>query len=234
MEPFDYDAIRARIAELVVEMRPQARAEAWKVYQRAPHALELDELEAIALLGLAQASSKFIQYNESHGWPPDDYRYFAVYCLRRMRGAMLDAMRSQDWVTRSARTRAKLLRASGQDLGLNEQQLAEATGMSVDEVRDTIAAVAARPVSMDAEPHDVPDPGDVEGQAVVSSVLEAAHAALLSQPPEARVLCALRFYHNLSVAEAAAVIGFGKEEDAARLLTDAVLAVHQAMMRAVM
>jgi RNA polymerase sigma factor FliA len=224
--------LKARIDQMAADFMPQVRAEAWKVYQRAPHALELEELVSLGLLGMTQAVAAWPAYCHRNRYSPEATEFLIAYILRRVRGAMLDALRSQDWVTRSARTRAKALREAGQDQGLGEAELAAAAGMSVREVRDTIAAVAARPVSLDAEPHDVPAVASTESQAVVSSVLEAASKALRGFPPRAQALIALRYYHGLSLAEAAAVLG-ADEAEAGRWQEEAVTAMHSAMVRAV-
>lgn len=221
----------ARIAELTGEIIPQARAEAFKIWQRAPHALELDELESIALGGLAQAAARWQRYCWEKGHDPTAYEYYPAYSLRRMRGAMLDWLRSQDWVTRSARTRAKVLRDAGQDHGLTEGELSAATGLTVEEIRGTMAAVAGRPVSLDAEPHDLPGPADVEGAAVVSEVLGAAIAVIAQLPRAAREILVLRYYHGQDAAQAARGAGVTAEEGAA-LYADAVLKIHAEMMRA--
>jgi DNA-directed RNA polymerase specialized sigma24 family protein len=155
-------------------------------------------------------------------------------CLRRIRGAILDAMRANDWVTRSARTRAKALRDAGGDRGMDEAALAAATGLSSVQIRETAAAVAARPFSFDAEPHDVADSSeDVEGAAVVSSVLASVTAALGAMDQSAARLLVLRYYEGLSVADAAAALGV-EPEVARELHEEAVLAVHDAMLRSVM
>lgn len=166
------------------------------------------------------------------GHDPAALHYFRAFCLARMRGAMLDYLRAQDWVTRSERTRAKLLRAAGQDRGLSDAQLAEATGMSLGEVRGALAAVAARPVSIDAEPHDVAGEDDVEGQAVVSEVLSAVHGVIARRGEPVRTILVLRYYHNMTVSELAPCAGVS-EEEAAQLCQEAVLEAHAAMMRAV-
>src|SRR6202034_3675307 len=101
------------------------------VGQRAPHALEMDELESLALSGLAAAAARWPGYCAQNDHDPTAYQFFRAYCLRRMRGSMLDYLRSQDWVTRSARTRAKALRAAGQDRGLSDAELARASSMSL-------------------------------------------------------------------------------------------------------
>lgn len=223
--------LKARIDQMAADFMPQVRAEAWKVYQRAPHALELDELVSLGHLGMTQAVNRWPAYCREHGYDPEATQYLIAYILRRVRGAMLDALRAQDWVTRSARTRAKALREAGQDQGLTDQELALASGMSVEEVRETVAAVAARPVSLDAEPHDVPAAEGTESRVVVSSILAAAVSELRRCSPYARAVVVLRYYHGCTNAEAAAVLG-AEEADVARWHEAAVTAVREAMARA--
>jgi RNA polymerase sigma factor for flagellar operon FliA len=230
MTPSELDAELDRLAE---EVRPQARAEAWRAFQRAPHALELDELHAIALTGLAQARARWRTYCAQYGRDPERIEYFVAYILRRMRGAILDAMRSQDWVTRSARTKVKLLREHGSETGATEAELARATGLSAREIRDASAALAARPVSFDAEPHDVTDAtADVEGTAVVSGVLQAATAVVAALPETARYLMVFRYYEGMSLVAAAQLLGVEPDE-ARRQWESAVLAVYDSMLKAV-
>jgi RNA polymerase sigma factor for flagellar operon FliA len=228
----DDAAVRARVAELVTEIYPSARSEAFRVWQRAPHALELDELESLALSGLASAAARWPAYCEQHGHSPEAFEYFKAYVTRRMRGAILDHLRSQDWVTRSARTKAKALRDAGQDRGLSDAELAKATGMDLGEVRGTLAAVAARPVSFDAEPHDVAGEDDVEGQAVVSQVLAAMTGVISRAGDRVRVIFVLHYFHGMPLADLAPFAGVSVEE-AARIHQAVALDVHQAMMKAV-
>ena len=224
--------VRARLAELTAEIVPSARSVAYRVWQQAPHALEMDELEALALSGLASAQARWPVYCAEHGHDPTAYQFFRAYALRRMRGAILDWLRSQDWVPRSTRTRAKVLRDVGQDRGLSDAQLAAAAGMTVAEVRETTAAVAARPVSIDAEPYDVAGEDDVEGQAVVAEVLKAVSGTVAGLSEPARTILALKYYHGMALPELAPFAGVTPEE-ASRVHLEAVLVIHQAMMKAV-
>jgi RNA polymerase sigma factor for flagellar operon FliA len=226
------EEIRRRIGELVADIVPLARSEAYRVWQKAPHALEMDELEALALSGLASAAARWMPYCAERGHDPSRFEYFYAFCLRRMRGSMLDYLRSQDWVTRSARTKAKALREAGSDRGLSDAELAAATGMGIDDVRATAAAVSARPVSIDAESYDVAAQDDVEGQAVVGQVLAALSAVVTELPETARVVLVLRYYHSMSVPEAAGYAGVSVDE-AARLHQGAILQVHAAMLAVV-
>lgn len=225
--------LEAELDKLADEIRPQARAEAWKAFQRAPHALELDELHSIALTGLAQARRRWPAYCEKYGYSPYRTEFFAAFTLRRIRGAILDAMRANDWVTRSARTRAKRLRDAGSDQGRPETELAAVTGLTSREIRDVTAAVAARPVSFDAEPQDVADAAeDVEGAAVVSSVLDAVASAVARLDKLAREVLALHYYEGLPVPAVAGSLGVPARE-ARDAYERGVYAVHNAMLLAV-
>lgn len=228
----DDAAVRARIDELVLEIYPSARSEAYRVWQRAPHALEMDELVSLALYGLASAARRWPEYCRVKGHDPAAYQFFRAYALRRMRGSMLDYLRAQDWVTRSARTKAKELQRAGADRGLSDAELAAATGMDIAEVREVNAAVAARPVSIDAERVDAAAEDDVEGQAVVMQVLAAVTGAAARLGEEQRLLLALRYYHGIPVAEAAGYAGITPDE-ACRLHQAAVLEIHSAMLEVV-
>lgn len=228
----DEAAVRLRVAELTAEIVPSARAEAYRVWQRAPHALEMDELEGLALSGLAAAAHRWPVYCAAKGFDPTAFEFFRAYVTRRMRGAMLDYLRSQDWVTRSARTKAKALRDAGQDRGRSDAELAAATGMSIGEVRETMAAVAARPVSMDAEPHDVAAEDDVEGQVVVSQVLAAMNGVISRLGDHERVILVLRYHQGMTLPELAPYIGVTPDE-AARLHQAVILECHRAMMEVV-
>lgn len=248
-EDGDGSGLDPEIRRLVIEMMPQARSEAWKVFSSAPHALDLDELTSLAYTGLMAAAARWKTYCAERGFSPGcgqvpcadpascGTRYFAAYSLRRIRGSMLDALRSQDWVTRSMRAKAKALRDAGQDLGASEAELAEQTNLTRKQIRDTLAGVAARPVSLDGlksdgVPHDVPDSGDVEGQVVVSSILAQVLRAIDAMDAETQVILAFRFHQNLEFGAIAELLGTA-EERVIDLHDAGVLAIHEVMLRAV-
>jgi RNA polymerase sigma factor for flagellar operon FliA len=65
-----------------------------------PTFVEVDDLFGAGLLGLMQAIDKY---------EPERNTKFETYAIPRIRGAMLDELRSQDWFPRSIRRKAKLL-----------------------------------------------------------------------------------------------------------------------------
>lgn len=223
------EKLQARIDQEVRELFPQVAVEARRVWQRAPHVLELGEMESQAGLGLAQAAARWTAYCSEKSHDPWAFEFFRAYCLRRIRGSMLDYMRSRDWVTRADRARVKQVAAVLLQGGLmSEEETAVAAGISVGEMRAALAAAAARPVSMDAEPCEVGDETDVESSALVSAALAAALARVMALPAWERELVVLRFWHGLPVQEAALVAGVD-EDDAAQSVTEAALAVREAL-----
>jgi RNA polymerase sigma factor FliA len=243
--PDDSTVLNPEIRRMVTSMLPQARSEAWRLYQAAPHALELDELVSLAYTGLTAAAIRWPAYCAERDFSPGcgqdpcidpatcGTKFFAAYSLRRLRGSMLDAMRKADWITRSMRTKSKLLRAA-EDLrpGQSEAELAAATGLNPRQIRSTMAGVAGRPVSFDAEPHDVADSDDTESQAVVSSVLARVLMVMDGLDPEICVVLALRYHQGLNLAAVAAELRTS-EQRVTELHDTGVLAVHDAMIRAV-
>lgn len=225
--------MKPEIEKLVEDLMPQARSEAWRRWQRAPQQLDRGELESLACLGLVMAGARWEAYCAERGYSPGATQYFAAYALRRMKGAIVDYLRSVDWVTRSGRANARALQEAGQESGATEAELRERTGLSSRQIRDTMAAVARRPVSMDAEPVDVAsDSDDVEGQAVVDSVLEAAVGALRAQPRLVQAVMALRYHQGRELKDIAVVLGC-PESEVGDLHTAGILAVHAAMVAAV-
>jgi RNA polymerase sigma factor for flagellar operon FliA len=151
--------------------------------------------------------------------------------MRRMNGAILDAMRSSDWVTRSVRSRARRLRDAGQDLGRTDQELADASGMPVAQVRETLAGIARRPVSFDPALHDVEDLASAEGSVMMGSVLQAAVAAMHALSSAGQVILVFHYYLQRSLGQIAEDLGLTADR-AAELHNEGVVAVHAAMARA--
>lgn len=196
--------------------------------------MELDELVSLANAGLWQAATAWDGYCEKHGYSPDATQFFAAYASRRMHGAMLDAMRSADWASRSARSRAKLLREVGQDAGLSDAELAERSGLTIQQVRDAKVSQARRPVSLDAEPghrETVADTQDVESEVMVTHVLAAACGCFDDLEPVQQALLAFVYHQGKSIPEAGEMLDLTAEE-AQAVHDTAVLAVHDAMLRA--
>lgn len=71
-----------------------------RIWQRLPDGVELDDLISAGVFGLMDAIDAF---DLSRGVK------FETYCVPRIRGAMLDELRSMDWVPRLVRSKASKL-----------------------------------------------------------------------------------------------------------------------------
>ncbi|MDF1801203.1 MAG: sigma-70 family RNA polymerase sigma factor, partial [Planctomycetota bacterium] len=73
---------------------PLVRYHAERLQQTLPKSIELDDLISAGQFGLMDAI---------RGFDPDRGYKFKTYCSTRIRGAILDQLRSQDWVPRLVR-----------------------------------------------------------------------------------------------------------------------------------
>ncbi|MGZ4445118.1 MAG: sigma-70 family RNA polymerase sigma factor [Nocardioides sp.] len=98
---------------------------------RVPSHVDRDDLTSAGLAALVQAAHAF---DESRGVP------FNRYAATRVRGAIVDELRSIDWASRSVRRRARELDATRTTLASSlgrpatDAEVASATGLSVEEI----------------------------------------------------------------------------------------------------
>lgn len=93
---------------------PLVRRQALSLQVRLPASIELDDLIQAGTVGLLEALSRF---DASQG------ATFATFASQRIRGAMMDELRTRDWLPRSVRRSA---RAVDQAVTRLEQQLGRA------------------------------------------------------------------------------------------------------------
>jgi RNA polymerase sigma factor for flagellar operon FliA len=92
---------------LVEHYQPLVRDIVQRCAARLPRLIERGDLDTAANLGLIDAIA---------GFDPARGVRFEVYCEWRVRGALLDELRSQDWLSRPVRTRLEQLRRVSEEL----------------------------------------------------------------------------------------------------------------------
>lgn len=116
--------------QLVASLAPLVRRIAHHLMARLPASVLVDDLIQNGMLGLLDAISR---YESGFG------AQFETYATQRIRGAMLDGLRENDWLPRSLRRDMRRIEAAisalEQEHGRapTESQLAEALGMSLTE-----------------------------------------------------------------------------------------------------
>ena len=93
--------------EFIVEYLPLVRGIAQRIYSRLPAHLDLEDLVSAGILGLLDAMDKF---------DPKRKTRFRTYAEFRIRGAILDELRAQDWFPRSVREKINRLERTVQGL----------------------------------------------------------------------------------------------------------------------
>jgi len=114
---------------------PLVRHEALRLQVRLPASVELDDLLQAGGIGLLNAVER---YDALQGTA------FTTYAVQRIRGAMLDELRSRDWAPRSVRRNAREVAGAmhqvEQTLGraATEQEVAERLNVSLEEYRQIL------------------------------------------------------------------------------------------------
>ncbi len=128
---------------LIEHHMPLVRTIAERVLQTLPKSIELDDLSSAGTFGLMDAINGF---DLSRGIK------FKTYCTTRIRGSILDELRSQDWVPRLVRLKAhRLDRAIRQlegELGRapNQAEVASVLGISLEELQAHEAEANAKTI----------------------------------------------------------------------------------------
>ncbi|WP_251978208.1 RNA polymerase sigma factor FliA [Salinicola avicenniae] len=121
---------------MMEQYMPMVRRHALSLQVRLPASVELDDLIQAGMVGLLDAMGR---YDNSHG------ASFSTYANQRVRGAMIDELRSRDWMPRSVRRNARALdQAVGrleQRLGRapEEREIAAEMGVSAEEYHQLLA-----------------------------------------------------------------------------------------------
>ncbi len=131
----DYGAMSMTIAapvsaaerdRLLVEHLPTVRFIARRIHERLPQHVEMDDLVSAGIVGLIDAFSKFDRNKQVQ---------FKSYAQFRIRGAILDSLRTLDWSPRELRRKGRAIeetiRGLTQQLGRAPSEAEIATGMDM-------------------------------------------------------------------------------------------------------
>lgn len=89
---------RIKQNELLTQYMPLVRRQALTLQVRLPASIELDDLIQAGMVGLLEALGRF---DATQG------ATFATFASQRIRGAMMDELRTRDWLPRSVRRSAR-------------------------------------------------------------------------------------------------------------------------------
>ena len=127
----------------LIKHAPLVKRVVTRMAARFPPGVDQEELEQVGMIGLLDAVDKFD--------PTRDVQ-FKTYAEFRIKGAILDELRSMDWVPRSVRAATnewgKVWRKQTFELGRepSDQEMAEQMGKNMDEYHEFIVKSSPTPL----------------------------------------------------------------------------------------
>jgi RNA polymerase sigma factor for flagellar operon FliA len=207
---------------LVLQYAPLVKYVAGRVRSRLPPGTPGDDLVSEGVFGLLDAIDKF---DLGRGLE------FQTYAVPRIKGAMIDALRSQDWVPRSIRDKIRSIERAHttlQDrLGRTptEEEVAEELAITPKALRELYAKVSYTSIAAVDDlvvVDDAPAPGDAMEDDDVRAML-VRHVRELRERDQ--IIVALYYYEGFTLAEIGQVLGV-TESRVSQLHTRAMLALR--------
>lgn len=205
--------------QIVKEYSPMIKYVANRIALRLPPHIEVDDLISVGAIGLMDAIEK---YDPSRG------AKFKTYAEFRVRGSILDELRSLDWVPRSVRQKASNLDAVSSKLQSKlgrlpeDEEIAKEMGVTLEEFFKTLNETRNMPLLSLEDLGIARDSGDklslldtLEGRGDVdpqtqmrlTELKNLIAAAIDSLPEKERLMVSLYYYEELTMKEIGEVLG---------------------------
>ena len=212
VHPLTYaPSARPDAGALVLAHAQLVRRIAWHVVGRASPGTELADLIQIGMVALVEAANGY----EDRG------HAFATYATLRIRGAMIDQLRRQATITRSAMARRRAIEAARKAFAARmgrapaDTELAAEMGMSADDLRAALLDCEATTFeSIDDLYSDhspwFADNGEAADEAIDREAMTALLAAAIETLPEREaMILQLYFIEELNLHEIGETLGIG-------------------------
>lgn len=227
--------------ELIRSFLPLVKRVVHRLAGRLPAEVDVKEMLNSGIIGLVDALEKYDPRHETN---------FSTYAQFRIRGAILDSFRSQDWAPRSLRHKAHKLENAylrlEQDLGrpADDTEVAAELGIDVEQLQKMLSEVSGvvmlsfeelgfghgeeRFVADEWLPSSRPDP--------LSDLLDSERVEIIARaldrlPEKERLVISLYFYEELNLKEIGEIIGV-TESRASQIRSRALLRLRSYLKRA--
>jgi len=204
--------------EVIIKYSPMIKYVANRIAMRLPPHIEVDDLISVGVLGLMDAITK---YDSSRG------AKFKTYAEFRVRGAILDELRSLDWVPRSIRQKASKVDKVVQGLQAKlrrtpeDEEVAQEMGLSLDQFHETLNETKSIPIFSLEDLGIAKESGDQQSlldclagkadadpqtQVRLVELKEIIAKAIDALPEKERLMVSLYYYEELTMKEIGAVL----------------------------
>jgi RNA polymerase sigma factor for flagellar operon FliA len=225
---------RALRDRLILTYAPLVKFVAGRLGATLPSHVDEQDLVSYGLLGLIGAIERF---------DPDREIKFETYAIARIKGAIIDELRSLDWVPRSVRTRAREIERAIAELertlmrAPTDTEIAEKVGITDDELEGSLTEISRTSIAALDELWSPSGSGDqislidtIEDQSgpnpevslEQTELKEALGEAISRLPEREKLVVTLYYYEELTLREIGEVLGV-TESRVSQLHTKAVL-----------
>jgi RNA polymerase sigma factor FliA len=225
---------------LILHYSPLVKFVAGRVGAGLPQSVEQGDLVSYGMFGLIDAIEKF---DPARGFK------FETYAIARIKGAIIDELRSIDWVPRSVRAKARAIERAYSTLENDlrrtpdDGELAHELGISEAELADWLSRISfVGLVALD----EILPAGDLPGASTVGDlVVDPAHDpvaafevdemkhlladAINRAPDRERLVLTLYYYEGLTLSEIGAVLGV-TESRACQIHTKGILQLRARLL----
>jgi len=228
---------------LVVAYSPMVKFVAGRLGAGLPSHVEDADLISYGLVGLIGAIERF---------EPERGIKFETFAMTRIRGAIIDELRSLDWVPRSVRSRAREIESAQAKLehelqrAPTEAELAAKLNMTEEELQSALLEIANSSVYALDELWTVSDSSgdqvslldtiaddsaaDPQEALASTEVKDLLTEAISGLPEREQLVVALYYYENLTLREIGEVLGV-TESRVSQLHTKAVMRLKSSLQQ---
>lgn len=215
--------------EAVIKYYPLVRYTAYRLAARLPSTISVEDLCAAGVIGLMDAIEKF---------DPNQSVSFENYAKIRIRGAMLDEIRSMDWIPRSLRQNSseleKVCAALEKKLGRfpEDEEIAEALGLDLEayfELLNSLKGLSFVPEDLNEyiqenreAAHLATDPDEIFQHIHKSELQRILAHCIETLSEKEKLVLSLYYFEDLTMREVGAVMGY-TESRISQIHTKAVL-----------
>jgi RNA polymerase sigma factor for flagellar operon FliA len=219
----------------VVAYSPLVKYVSGRMASGLPAHVEEADLISYGLVGLINAIERFELEREIK---------FETYAITRIKGAIIDELRTLDWVPRSVRARAREIERANSKLehrlrrAPNDEEMAAELKMGLEEFQDALLQISNSSVAAldelwavsDSSGDQVslldtlqdPEAPDPAGLVDAAELKDRVADAIARLPEREKLVVALYYYENLTLREIGEVLGV-TESRISQLHTKAVL-----------
>lgn len=207
---------------------------AGKMAMSVPPSVEIDDLVSAGVVGLIDAIGKY---------DPGRDTKFETYAVSRIRGAIVDDLRSLDWVPRSVRRKARMVEEAYSQLenelgrAATDAEVSKKLNMSVTDFRTTVEEIVSagllslddfvgnqdgerttRIIDLVCSKDDASPSAPVE----IEEMRDMLAGAIMNLPDKERTVVALYYYEEMTLKEIGRTLGVS-ESRVSQIHTKAML-----------